>query len=274
MGAGHEHPQGARDEDGAADLSRRDIVRGISGCGIAAMASGCAYNEDLGPSELLFVSSDQMAQLAQVAWNDVKRHETASRNQSDINRVQRVAEKIITAGGEDPARWDVKVFQSDQLNAFALPGGKIGVYSGILDLVDSDDQIAALLGHGYAHVRYNHAGERFSQTSLAKPGSTIAQVLRDSEADGAEIKAVLGLGVNGADHLPFSRKHELEADKFGLRYMNRAGYSPDEAVQFWLKMASASADRLPEVLSTHPADTARLRALEREIELLPPIRER
>lgn len=268
MCTGHDQHHGTVNENGVVEMSRRDIIRGIAAGSVVVLAPGCTYNEELGRSQLLFVSSGQMAQLASSAWSDLKQQEPLSTDRRYTDRVQRVADKIIRAGGEDPAQWEVQVFQSDQLNAFALPGGKIGFYTGILDLMENDDQIAAVMGHEYAHVRYNHSGERYSQSNLAKTGLTVAQVATSGSQYGGSIMSVLGIGANLGVILPFSRRHELEADKFGLRYMNRAGYNPNEAVRFWQKMAASKSGTPPEFLSTHPADSTRITQLKREIELL------
>ncbi|MEM8770327.1 MAG: M48 family metallopeptidase [Pseudomonadota bacterium] len=229
---------------------------------------GCAYNEELGRNQLLFVSQGQMAELAGSAWTDLKQQQRVSNDPKYTSRVNRVAPKIIRAAGGNPAEWEVQVFESDQLNAFALPGGKIGFYTGILDLMDNDDQIAAVMGHEVAHVNFNHSGERFSQTTAAQAGLGAASAAVGGSQTGAAAMQALGLGAQVGLLLPFSRRHELEADKFGVRYMHRAGYDADEAVKFWQKMASSKSGAPPEFLSTHPADATRIAALKREIALL------
>lgn len=250
-------------------LSRRDIIRGLAAGSVVVLAPGCAYNEELGRSQLLFVSSGQMAQLGASAWNDLRKRQKVSTNTRYTSRVQRVAPKIIAASGGNPAEWDVQVFDSKDLNAFALPGNKIGIYTGILDLMENDDQIATVMGHEVAHVVYNHSGERYSQSTLAQTGLSVAQVAVSGNQYQNQILGVLGAGASLGVILPFSRKHELEADRFGLRYMNRAGYNPNEAVRFWTKMsAQKGGEGPPEILSTHPADTTRIAQLQREIALL------
>ncbi len=256
-------------EPAVVTLSRRDIVRGLAAGSIVVLAPGCAYNEELGRSQLLFVSSGQMAQLGASAWSDLKKQQRVSTNTRYTSRVQRVAPKIIAASGGNPAQWDVQVFDSKDLNAFALPGNKVGFYTGILDLMENDDQIAAVMGHEVAHVVYNHSGERYSQSTLAQTGLTVAQVAVSGNQYQNQILGVLGLGASLGVILPFSRKHELEADKFGLRYMHRAGYNPNETIRFWTKMASQKGGGgPPEILSTHPADATRIAQLQREIALL------
>lgn len=249
-------------------MSRRAIIHGLAAGSVVVLAEGCAYNEELGRSQLLFVSPGQMAQLAASAWTDLKQELPVSKNPKYLSRVNRVAPKIIAASGNDPSQWEVKVFESDQLNAFALPGGKIGIYTGILDLMENDAQIATVMGHEVAHVNYNHAGERYSQSALAQTGLTVAQVAVSGSQYQNQILGVLGAGATLGVILPFSRKHELEADKFGLRYMHRAGYDPNEALRFWEKMAAQKNGAPPEFLSTHPSDATRIAQMKREIALL------
>lgn len=249
-------------------LSRRSMMRGLACGGVVALAEGCAYNEELGRSQLLFVSSGQMAQLATSAWTDLKKQEPVTNDPKYVDRMRRVAPRIITASGNNPSEWEVQVFASKELNAFALPGGKIGFYTGILDIMDNDDQIACVMGHEVAHVNYNHSGERYSQSSLAQAGLTAAQLAVSGSQYQSQIMGILGVGAQVGVLLPYSRRHELEADKFGLRYMHRAGYNVDEALRFWNKMSAQQNGAPPELLSTHPSDATRIAQLEKEIALI------
>lgn len=243
------------------------IARGVAVLTVLA-AAGCAYNETLGRNQLLFVSQGQMAELASSAWSDLKKQEPITTDPKYVNRVKRVAPKIIRAAGGNPAEWEVQVFKSDQLNAFALPGGKIGFYTGILDMMENDDQIAAVMGHEVAHVNFNHSGERYSQTAAAQTALGAGGAIAGGSQVGGAAMQALGLGAQVGLLLPFSRKHELEADKFGVRYMASAGYNPNEAVKFWEKMSASKSGAPPEFLSTHPSDATRIAQLKREIALL------
>lgn len=250
-------------------MSRREIIRGLALGSVVVIAPGCAYNEELGRNQLLFVSQGQMAQLANSAWTDLKRQERVTNDPRYVNRMRRVAPRVIQAAGGNPAQWQVEVFQSDQINAFALPGGKIGFYTGILDFMDNDAQIATVMGHEVAHVNFNHSGERYSQSSLAGMGLSVAQVAVSGSQYQNQIMGVLGMGASLGVILPFSRKHELEADKFGVRYMHRAGYDVGESLTFWQKMAAdKSGGGPPAYLSTHPSDATRIAQLRREVALL------
>lgn len=244
------------------------IMRSFAAAALMLAAPACSYNESLGRNQLLFVSQGQMAELASGAWSDLKQQQKLSTDPRYTSRVNRVAPKIIQAAGGNPAEWEVRVFDSDQLNAFALPGGKIGIYTGILDIMENDAQIAAVLGHEVAHVNFNHSGERYSQAAATQVGLSAASAAAGGSQTGAVALQALGLGAQVGVLLPFSRKHELEADKFGVRYMHRAGYDANEAIRFWQKMAASKNGTPPEFLSTHPADATRIAQLQREISLL------
>ncbi|MEM8987445.1 MAG: M48 family metallopeptidase [Pseudomonadota bacterium] len=256
-------------------LSRRALVKGLAAGSVVALAPGCTYNDEIGRSQFLVVSRGQMAQLAGSTWASIRKEERVSRDPRYVTRLQRVSPKIISAAGENPAAWEYAVFDSKDLNAFALPGNKIGVYTGIMDLMANDDELATVVGHEVAHVRFNHSGERYSQAMAGQVGLTVASVgLASSDAKyQREIAAVLGAGVTFGLILPFSRRHELEADKFGVRYMHRAGYDARQSLTFWQKMATkSSGQRPPEFLSTHPSSETRIAQLRREISMLPPKR--
>ena len=249
-------------------MSRREIIRGLAAGTVVIIPAGCAYNEELGRNQLLFVSQGQMAQLAGSAWSDLKRQERITNDPRYVNRVRRVAPRVIQASGGNPGQWDVQVFQSDQLNAFALPGGRIGFYTGLLDTMENDDQIATVMGHEVAHVNFNHSGERYSQSTLAQTGLSVAQVAVSGSRYQNQIMGILGAGASYGVILPFSRRHELEADKFGVRYMHRAGYNANQAVRFWENLSASKSGGPPAYLSTHPSDATRIAQLRREVALL------
>ena len=164
------------------------------------------------------------------------------------------------------AKWEFVVFDEPKtVNAFALPGGKVGVYSGLIKLVASDDEIAIVMGHEIAHVTARHGAERTSaNVGIAAVGLLGGIALNDSKYQEAILLsygAVAGVGV-----LAFSRKHESEADYIGLRYAAKAGYDPHASVTFWQKMAKANeGSNVPVFLRTHPSDERRIADLERWI---------
>jgi len=252
-------------------LRRRATAFCILAAGAAGLLTACAYNEELGRSQMAFIPASQMASLGSTAWADVKQKEKASTDPKYVDRLNRVAPKVLAAAGENPASWDWRVFESKSLNAFALPGNHFAVYTGIMDIMANDDQLATVVGHEVAHVRANHSGERYSQqvgTSVAL--QTAQAAIGTGSQSGQLALAALGLGAQYGVLLPYSRKHELEADKLGIHYMNRAGYDPNEALKFWTKMGQQGGAKPPEFMSTHPADSTRIAQIQDIIATLPP----
>jgi predicted Zn-dependent protease len=235
------------------------------------VVGACAYNEELGRSQMAFIPASQMASLGSTAWADVTKKEKVSTNPKYVDRLNRVAPKVLRAAGEDPTRWDYKVFDSKSLNAFALPGNHFAVYTGIMDIMANDDQLATVVGHEVAHVRANHGGERVSQQLGANVAMQAAQAAIGSGSQTGQLAlGALGLGAQYGVLLPFSRKHELEADKLGILYMHRAGYNPNEALAFWQKMGASGGPKPPEFMSTHPSDATRIAQIKEIIAGLPP----
>ncbi len=208
---------------------------------------------------------DQLRAGALSAWAGLKQQEQVSTDPKYTSRINRVAPRIIRAAGENPAEWEVVVFDSDDLNAFALPGGKIGFYTGILDFMENDDQIAAVMGHEVAHVTLDHSMQRAGRSNQLAVFGGLAAVAASQTANPQAWMQIYGIGASVGNALPFSRSHETEADRVGLRYMAAAGYNPHEAVRFWETMARQSNGAPPEFLSTHPSGPTRIRDLEEEI---------
>jgi len=260
--------------------TRRGFLFSGSAAVVAAIASGCSSSEQLGPSELLFVSSRQMAQLATPVWRDILKRETLTTDDADLDRVVRVSSKIIRASRNEPSDWEVAVFDSQTVNAFALPNQKIGIHSGLLNRVANDDQLAAVLAGALAHVNYNHYGERYTQSPLAKIGLTQARVSQTGRTHAEAVRGLFGIAGFGDRFVPFSREHAISADKFAVRYMTRAGYEAEQAVHFWMALSiwsdtsaanedSGTKSKVPPaLLLSHPVDGTRLKRLSREIDLL------
>ena len=156
--------------------------------------------------------------------------------------------------------WEFNLVKDNQVNAFCMPGGKIVVYEGLLKLVSSDDELAVVLGHEVAHAVAKHSNERMSQQLMTQYGAQIlTQALSNKSA--AIQKAgstIYGLGAQYGLTLPFSRKHESEADYMGLIFMTMAGYNPNVAITFWQKMSASGGAKVPEFMSTHPSDATRI----------------
>jgi len=161
----------------------------------------------------------------------------------------------------------VNVFNDEAVNAFALPGGKIGVYTGILQVASTQDQLAAVIGHEVAHVLANHGNERVSVAFAADSGLKMAQVLAGKATQQkAQLLGLLGLGAQVGVLLPYGRTQESEADILGIDYMAKAGFDPRQSVTLWQNMAKAGGKKPPELLSTHPSNATRIKGLNSRME--------
>ncbi|OGN43204.1 MAG: Zn-dependent protease with chaperone function [Caulobacterales bacterium RIFCSPHIGHO2_01_FULL_70_19] len=241
---------------------RRTALVALVAAGAALGA--CAYNETLGRNQFLLVGDSALTQQADAAWAEALRTQRVSSDAAANARVRRVGERIVQAAGLTDRRWEYAVFVSESPNAFVLPSGKIGVTTGLLSLVRNDDQLAAVLGHEVGHVVAQHAAERYSQTAATSAGLGILQGAAGDYAQAAG--AIGGLGAQLGVLLPFSRRHELEADRLGVDYLQRAGYRPSEAIALWRLMAQQRQGSNPEFASTHPSDASRISALEQYIQ--------
>ena len=157
--------------------------------------------------------------------------------------------------------WEFKLIESPQKNAFALPGGKVAVYTGIMEVAKNEAGLAAIMGHEIAHAIARHGAERMTQMLLLNMGLGMADVSLQNSEHRELILAAIGLSANVGLLLPYSRKHETEADNIGTIYMARAGYDPNEAVALWERFAEAEQSGVPAFLSTHPASRERAEAL-------------
>ncbi|ADM10393.1 hypothetical protein PB2503_11744 [Parvularcula bermudensis HTCC2503] len=255
---------------------KRAAQSAVAGLALLTLGlAGCSYNEELGRNQLLIGGAGSIAAQADQAWAQIKEQEKVSTDTRYTSRLNRVAPKIVRALGEDPATWDYVVFDSDDLNAFALPGNHIGVYTGIMDIMENDAQLAAVVGHEVAHVRFNHSQERMAQSTLAQigvlgVGAVIGATACESDQCQQGALTAASVGAMALFLLPHSRSQELEADVGGLRLMAKAGYNPCEAIEFWQNMqrASANQSRPPEFLSTHPGSDNRITTLRTEAQRL------
>ena len=228
------------------------------------LLGGCYTVPETGRSSFIIPLGDDVA-LGAAAFAEVKAKEKISTDPVANERMQRIGKRIAAAVGEalPGAKWEFVVFDAPKtVNAFALPGGKVGVYSGLLDLAESDDEVAIVMGHEIGHVTARHGAERMTEGVIIAAGG----VLLDSTTSGKRNHDLLltgyGLASTGSI-LAFSRKHESEADYIGLRYAAKAGYNPMAAITFWRKMAKeGSGPKMPAFLSTHPSHDRRIADLQ------------
>lgn len=220
-----------------------------------------------GRSQLKLYSSDQLNNMGIQAFDGMKSEQKVSSKAVENRYVQCVANFIIQQVPKSvfDGDWEVVVFDEPQVNAFALPGGKIGVYTGLLKVAKNQDQLAAVMGHEVGHVIAEHSNERMSSSTLIGVGMEVTnQLLKAKQiASNNMIMAAVGLGVQVGVQLPFSRTHESEADIIGLDLMAKAGFNPEQSVKLWENMSKASGGkRQPELLSTHPLPTTRIKQLQ------------
>ncbi len=252
-------------------LSRRGIIMGLAAGSVFPFVSGCTTNAATGESQLLLFGDDQIASMAATAWTDMKAQTPQTSNSKLKNRVLGIWDRTIKGaaaqGHVNPNdQWDVAVFDTDDVNAFVMPGNRVGVYRGITELTENDDQISSVLGHETGHVVGRHAAERMSVTTAAQVGLMAGQIAVASSEElskyGSAIGALGGAAVQFGVVLPYSRKHELQADRLGVDYMHSAGYDEKQSVRLWELMAAQSeGQRPPEFMSTHPDPVRRAEEL-------------
>lgn len=248
-----------------ARISLTRSVLPLLSLGLALTVIGACATTMTGRRQLKLLDDDQMAAMGVATFNDLKQKGEVDESVATNRYVECIVDSIVSAlpqGGTapKPKDWEVVVFEDPTPNAFALPGGKIGVHTGMLGIASTPDQLASVIGHEVAHVILRHGNERVSQTVVAQ-GVLQAGALVLGEMSPQYQQAIVGgLGV-GAQYgvlLPFSRKHESEADLLGQRFMAKAGFDPGEAVTVWQKMQRHAEGQPPEFLSTHPSHGTRI----------------
>ncbi|HAV13535.1 MAG TPA: hypothetical protein DCX06_08625 [Opitutae bacterium] len=233
---------------------------------VLVFLSGCHTVPQTGRSALHLVPNDQLASMSAAQFGQLKQETPISRDPTYNAMVRRVGERIAYVAAPDMpnAQWEFVVFEDDsQINAFAMPGGKVAVYTGIFKVAKTEDDLAIVMGHEVAHVAAGHGNERVSQQLLAA-GGALALQFGTSDMDSGDrqlLMAAYGAGTTVGVILPYSRYHESEADEIGLLYAAKAGYDPRAAIGFWERMAQQSQGAPPEFLSTHPAGATRARKL-------------
>lgn len=243
---------------------------GLSLLVFAGILSGCASAPVTGRQQFLLVSESDVNQLGAVTYQKELSGQPINRNPQQVAQVRRVGERIARVANRPDYKWEFNVIDEPQtLNAFALPGGKVAVYSGLLNLGLSDDELAAVMGHEIGHATAQHSRERVSQEVGLNLAMSVLGSGRISPATSQLINTAFGIGVG----LPFGRRQESEADLVGLDLMARAGYNPEAALSFWQKMmrASAGQPRPPQFLSSHPSDDKRISGLKAAIPRYMPI---
>lgn len=248
----------------------------LSGC--QSTTAGGATNSSR--SQLLLISSEDVNQGAAQAYKQELTKARSARalntNASYTKRVKNVSKRLIAQVGvfrPDALKWkwEVNVLNSDEVNAYCMPGGKIAVYTGIISKLNlTDDELAAVIGHEISHALREHSREQISQQIATDQAISIVGSLAGL---GSTSQSLAGTASQLVLTLPFSRTMESEADVMGMELMARAGYNPEAAVNVWKKMAKLGGGSTPELLSTHPSDSSRIANLEAQLPKVMPLYE-
>lgn len=235
------------------------------------LLAGCSTVPVTGRHELNFISADQELQLGFSSFDEVKKGTPISHDPAANAMVTRVAQRIAQVAGKDlpKAQWEFVVFDSKEANAFCLPGGKVGVYTGILPITQDDAGLATVLGHEIGHAVAHHGASRMSR-ALVSQGLGEAAGAAVGSTQYAQYQntfmGLYGLGSKVLVELPYSREQESEADHIGLVYMARAGYDPKAAIAFWQRFAQFNSQQggssIPKFLRDHPVDSVRIKQLQ------------
>src|SRR5882724_1452806 len=231
----------------------------------ATVFAACETVPYTGRSQLQLISPQQESEMGVQAFQQIVGKAKLSNDAASSEMVTRVGKRIAAAAGHPEYQWEYRLIQDDkQVNAFALPGGKVAVYTGILPVTRDEAGLAAVLGNEIGHVLARHGGERLSQQMGVQTATQVLAGMASSNPATVQlVSAALGAGASVGVLLPWGRAQESEADHLGLILMAKAGYDPRASLELWKRMAEASkGQRPPEFLSTHPAEATRIQQIE------------
>jgi predicted Zn-dependent protease len=229
-----------------------------------ALLLACATSPT-GRSQLRLFPDAEMAKMGAAAYDEMKQEMKISGDAVATTYVRCVADAVAAEveGKFAGTSWQVTLFEEPSPNAFALPGGKIGVHTGLLAVASNQSQLATVLGHEVAHVLAEHGNERISTAYATETGLSVVESISGTPSPTkSQLLGLLGIGAQVGVLLPFSRAQESEADQLGLDLMARAGFDPTESVALWRNMAKAGGGEPPEFMSTHPSHGTRIQDLE------------
>lgn len=250
-------------------ISTKLLTSLVVAAAFTMLFSGCGTVPVTGRSQLNLMSSGQEMQLGLTSFEETKKQVPASKDAAANAMVQRVGQRIAAVAGKDmpDAKWEFVLFESKEVNAFCLPGGKVGIYTGILPITKDEAGLATVMGHEVAHAVARHGGERMSRAMVIQGGGSLLGLGLQS-ADPrwqAAAQMAYGAGAKLGAELPHSRAQESEADHIGLIYMAQAGYAPEAAVEFWKRFGEFNKQQgsdTPWFLRTHPLDETRVKQLQ------------
>ena len=229
---------------------------------VVFILTACATTPVSDRQALILIPLSQEIALGKQAYQQTLKDQKDSEDAHLNQLLQRVGKRIVEVSDMPKLDWEFRLIESKDKNAFALPGGKVAVYTGMLRICQNEAGLATVLSHEIAHVVARHGAQRMSQQMLLTGAMMGASISLRNNTQRNIIMSALGLGVLYGITLPFSRGDEGEADQIGLVYMAKAGYDPEEAIRFWQRFSQAKGDgEPPEWASTHPADNTRVRGL-------------
>ncbi len=245
----------------------------ILSLGITAVIFSCAINPFTGKKTMAFVGNDQLFPSAFAQYSQVLTENKIITGTTDAKMITRVGQRIAVAaerylnangyqGYLDDYEWEYALIESEQVNAWCMPGGKIAFYTGILPIAANETGVAAIMGHEVAHALANHGQQRMSAAYLQQGVAVAGNIALANDENLGIYNQAFGVASSVGGMLPFSRGHETEADKIGIYLMAIAGYNPDEASLLWERMkANSGGEAPPEFMSTHPSNDSRIQNL-------------
>jgi metalloendopeptidase OMA1, mitochondrial len=253
----------------------RRFLAPVAALVVSVVAVGCLQQvEGTGRTQLLLTNAEQENQLGAEAYKDVLQKEPRANDPEGQAMIERVGRRLAAVAPDRGFQWEFNLIESKDMNAFCLPGGKVAFYTGLLPLCQNEAAVATVMGHEIGHAIARHGGERMTQASIAQNAQGALSAWLDSKQTSPAVNSIaqmaFGAGAQVGVLLPFSRKHESEADELGLQYLAAAGYDPEEAVKFWQRFAQATGGGGKEggigaYLSTHPQSGDRAKALQKEL---------
>ena len=245
--------------DDRKQLSRRQWIFRAGAVSTCACLGGCRSTPVTGRRQLILVPESQEMALGVQAFQETVQTEALSRNARLAAMVNRVGQRIASVSGRDDFQWEFLLIGSAEQNAFALPGGKVAVYEGILPICVDEAGLAVVMSHEVAHALARHGGERMSQTMVIDGAKRVASSLAGKYIPDQQalLLQAYGVGTKYGVLLPYNRRQESEADEIGLTLMAQAGYDPTVAPAFWNRFGELKTETTAEFLSTHPSDQRR-----------------
>ena len=244
------------------NVSRRAFLLTLAG-GIGSLLVGCS-REDVHKAAAKLIPQETLREMGLATWERFRGQFPPSRNGALQRRLQTIGTRVVRAAKENPEEWEFAVFRGDMINAFAVPGGKVGFFEGLFTAAKNDAQIGAVLGHEIGHLNAKHPEERIVAAFAKQIGiAVVVAALQAGDVNYANGSPGRWAWAWKRCHPALSRRQQLEADRRGVGYLARAGYPAGEALAFWTNMMVLSRNRPqpPAILSTHPSDENRIMAL-------------